>query len=198
MDCCWEIEEPLLLRKVSEGDWDAYARLFNHYLPGLTRYIFPFAGQSMPDTEEVIQEVFIKVWERRASLGDIQSFDRYLFRMAKNKLINLLNKERADRNVQAQYARAREKEHAGPESLLQYNEYQCTAQRGIAALSPKLREVFLLSTQEGLTLDQISAGLRLPKETVKKRLYTAIAFVKTYLRENAQWPSLLLWLILSR
>lgn len=198
MDCCWDIEEPILLQKVSEGDWDAYTRLFNHYLPGLTRYIFPFAGQSMADTEEVIQEVFLKIWERRASLASIQTFDRYLFRMAKNKLINLLEKQRLDRKVQTQYARVREKAHTGPESALQYNEYQSTARKGIAALSPKLREVFLLSTQEGLSLDEISAWLRLPRETVKKRLYMATTFVKTYLRDNAHWPALLLLVLLSR
>ncbi|TDX01599.1 RNA polymerase sigma factor [Dinghuibacter silviterrae] len=198
MDSCWETEEPILLRKVSEGDWDAYTRLFYHYLPGLTRYIFPFSGQSMQDTEEVIQEVFLKIWEKRETLASIRAFDRYVFRMAKNKLINILEKQRLDRNTRAQYARAKEAAQAETETSLQYNEYQNTAHRGIAALSPKLREVFLLSTQEGLSLDEISSGLRLPKETVKKRLYTATAFVKTYLRTHAHWPALVLWAFLSR
>jgi RNA polymerase sigma-70 factor (ECF subfamily) len=198
MDCCWETEEPILLRKVAEGDWDAYARLFNHYLPGLTRYIFPFAGGSMADTEEVIQEVFLKIWEKRDTLASIRAFDRYLYRMAKNKLINILEKQRLDRNIQVQYARVKEAAHAEPETALQYNEYQNTAHRGIAALSPKLREVFLLSTQEGLSLDEISRGLRVPKETVKKRLYMATVFVKTYLRNHAHWPALVLWVFLSR
>ncbi len=90
-----QMNELLILQKVSEGDWDAYADLFNYYLPKLSQYIYPFTDRSREDTEEVIQEVFLKIWEKRKSLTAIRSFDSYLFRMAKNQLIDLLGKRRS-------------------------------------------------------------------------------------------------------
>jgi len=191
-DRCWEQKESLLLQKVAEGDWDAYTQLFTYYLPRLTRYIFPFAGQSMHDTEECIQEVFLRIWEKRQTLVGIQSFDHYLFRMAKNKLINNLRKEKSYKELHLQYSRSAEKKHVEPENALQYNEYQSTARKGIDQLSPKLRVVFMLSTQEDWSLDEISRELRLPKETVKKRLYMATTFIRTYLRQHAEWSFVVL------
>ena len=196
-DCSWEFEESRLLGQVAQGDWDAYARLFNHYLPRLTRYIFPFAGRSMQDTEEVIQEVFLKIWEKRATLVEIQSFSPYLFRMAKNKLINNLQQRRSHQDLHAQYGRSRESKHTEPENSLQYNEYRAAAFEGIERLSPKLRIVFLLSTQEDWSLDEISASLHLPKETVKKRLYMATHFIRTYLRKHAEWSFIVLCTLLN-
>lgn len=195
-DCSWEFKESFLLGKVAEGDWDAYTQLFNYYLPRLTRYIFPFANQSMHETEEVIQEVFLRIWEKRQTLSEIRSFDQYLFRMAKNKLINTLQQNKSHRELHARYAYSREKQHSEPENALQYNEYRTAALEGMDQLSPKLRIVFVLSTQEDWSLDEISTGLRLPKETVKKRLYMATNFIRTYLRKHAEWSFLLIWAVL--
>lgn len=196
-DCSWEMEESRLLALVAKGDWDAYAKLFNHYLPRLTRYILPFAGRSMHDTEEVIQEVFLKIWEKRATLVDIQSFSPYLFRMAKNKLINNLQQRKSHQDLYAQYGRSRESKHTEPENSIQYNEYRAAALQGIERLSPKLRVVFVLSTQEDWSLDEISASLHLPKETVKKRLYLATHFIRTYLRKHVEWSFIVVFTLLN-
>ena len=195
-DCSWEFKESFLLGKIAEGDWDAYTQLFNYYLPRLTRYIFPFANRSMHETEEVIQEVFLRIWEKRQTLSEIRSFDQYLFRMAKNKLINTLQQNKSHRELHARYAYGREKQHSEPENALQYNEYRAAALEGMDQMSPKLRIVFVLSTQEEWSLDEISTGLRLPKETVKKRLYMATNFIRTYLRKHAEWSFLLIWAVL--
>lgn len=184
-------DEQLLLKSISEGSWDAYTDLFNRYLPKLSFYIYPFANQSREDTEEVIQEVFLKIWEKRAHLSTIRSFDHYLFRMAKNKLIDLLDKRRSIKHLHIKYAASRESSHCEPEQDLIYSEYQETAKKAIEELSPKLRTVFFMSTRDELSLDEIASRLHLPKETVKKRLYLAGAFIRNYLRINAEWLGIL-------
>jgi RNA polymerase sigma factor (sigma-70 family) len=184
---CLTVNEVLLLQRISEGDWDAYTDLFNYYLPKLSQYIFPFANQSREDTEEVIQEVFLKIWEKKETLLTIRSFDHYIFRMAKNQLINLFNKRKAERNLLVKYATVHEWSHTETEQSLLYSEYHSAACKAIEQLSPKLKTVFLLSSQEQLSLDEISTKLDLPKETVKKRLYLAGYYIKNYLRLNAEW-----------
>jgi RNA polymerase sigma-70 factor (family 1) len=186
-----QVNELLLLQRVSQGDWDAYTDLFNYYLPKLSQYIYPFANQSREDTEEVIQEVFLKIWEKRDTLITIRSFDSYLFRMAKNKLIDLLEKQKSINNLHIKYFESRGVSHTQTEQKLQYAEYYSIAHEAIERLSPKLRAVFLLSSQEELSLDEIATRLDLPKETVKKRLYLASTSIKNYLRRNAGWLALL-------
>ena len=121
----------------------------------------------------------------------IKSFDNYLFRMAKNKSLDLLSRRRAARNLHLKYASTRDRTHTEPEQSLLYAEYQATAQKAIDTLSPKLRAVFLLSSQEELSLDEIADKLNLPKETVKKRLWLAGHSIKDYLRTHAEWVAIL-------
>jgi RNA polymerase sigma factor (sigma-70 family) len=185
------MNELLILQKVSEGDWDAYSDLFNYYLPKLSQYIYPFANGSREDTEEVIQEVFLKVWEKRETLVTIRSFGSYLFRMAKNQLIDLLGKRKSTRNLHVKYVASREMYHTQPEQGILYAEYHHIAQKAIEQLSPKLQKVFLMRSQDELSLDEIAQKLDLPKETVKKRLWLASTSVKNYLRTNAEWLALL-------
>ena len=185
------LDERLLLQKISQGDWEAYAQLFNYYLPKLSQYLHPFVNGSKEDTEEAIQEVFLRIWEKRDTLLAIRSFDSYLFRMAKNKLLDLLDKRKGIRTLHKGYASTRDTFHTQPEQRLAYAEYHATAQKAIDQLSPKLQQVFLLHAREELSLDEIADQLRLPKETVKKRLYLANTAIKNYLRTHAEW--LLVW-----
>jgi RNA polymerase sigma-70 factor (ECF subfamily) len=189
------MNEPFILQKISEGDWDAYADLFNHYLPKLSQYIYPFAGGSREDTEEVIQEVFLKIWERRETLPVIRSFDSYLFRMAKNQLIDLLGKRKSVRNLHVKYVASRDTVHTEPEQSLLYSEYHTIAQKAIEQLSPKLQSVFRMHSEEELSLDEIAGKLDLQKETVKKRLFLAKTAIKNYLRTNAEWLALLAFIV---
>ncbi|HSZ85667.1 MAG TPA: RNA polymerase sigma factor [Puia sp.] len=185
-------DETILLQRVSEGDWNAYTDLFNYYMPKLSAYIFPFTGQSVPDTEEIIQEVFLKIWEKRETLVVIRSFDSYLFRMAKNKLIDIIDQRRAMRKRDLHYTSLKEDAtQTNPEEELHYQEYATIAQKAIDSLSPKLKSVFLLSTQEELSLDEIAQRLSIPKETVKKRLYLAGRSIKNFLKQNGDWIGIL-------
>jgi RNA polymerase sigma-70 factor (ECF subfamily) len=184
--------EPLLLRCIAEGDWDAYTRLFNYYLPKLSQYIYPFTCESRQDTEEVIQEVFLKIWEKKEFLSGIKSFDSYLFRMAKNKVIDLLRKQKAGKILSLRYYELKNGAPIQPENEIVYNEYQGVAKMAITQLSPKLQEVFIMRTQEEFSLDEIASKLHIPKDTVKKRLYLATTFVKAFLRKHAEWIGLLL------
>lgn len=176
-----------LLRRTSEGDWEAYAEIFNFYVPKLLQFIYPFTGQSKEDAEEVIQEVFLKIWEKKEILVAIRSFDSYLFRMAKNKLTDILLEYRSARNKHRAYELIKETYDLGTEQSILYIEYYEAARFAITNLSPKLRTVFLMSTEDDLPLDEISEKLSLPKETVKKRLYMACTSIKNYLQLHAGW-----------
>lgn len=189
-------DEPVLLQKTANGDWEAYAELFNFYLPKLSQYIYPFAANSKQDTEEVIQEVFLKIWEKKESLVAIRCFDGYLFKMARNKLVDILSGQKAIGAKHKGYALLKPTSHSEPEQSLLYTEYYDAARVAINNLSPKLKTVFLMSTEQDLALDEIASTLSLPKETVKKRLYLASNFIRNYLYTRTGFAKFVLLFVL--
>src|SRR5690348_4952500 len=79
-------EQDLLLT-ASAGDRQAFATLYTEYFPRLYRYVF-FTIRSRADAEEIIQDIFLKVWERKETLAAIRSFEDYLFIMARHRLFD--------------------------------------------------------------------------------------------------------------
>ena len=190
-------DDTFLLQQAAEGNGDAYARLFEKYLPRLSNFLFLFTGGSSVDTEDIIQEIFLKIWEKRETLMLIQSFDRYLFRIARTKAIDLLRHRGAVRRFEINYTALKETATPGSdvEDALQYEQYRTTAKMAIDSLTPALREAFLLSTEEDLSLDEIAQKLSISKDAVKKRLYTANVSIKNYLREQGEWLGMMSFLL---
>lgn len=173
--------EKELLLKVAEGDRQAYALLVSHYAPRLHYYLQPLVNNNLQDTEDILQEVFLSLWTKKERLPLIRSLDQYLFRMAKNRFLDLLRKENSRQQFAEQY-KLRSGESSSPYEHTLYAQYSAEAARAIGKLSEKLRVVFLLSTQEDLSIDEIATALALPRETVKKRLYLATRQVRADLK----------------
>lgn len=181
------VDERLLLQKIAQGDRVAYTILYQQYLPGLYQYIFSFTKQSKELTEEIIQEVFLSIWEKKETLLAVQTFDSYLYRIAKNKLLNFLKHQEHKQQLHISFGNSQSLVENKIENNLAYNEYLKTAKRAIDKLPPKRRLVFLLSTEQGLSLDEIAEQMQISKSMVKKQLYAAREYIKQYLQDNAEW-----------
>jgi RNA polymerase sigma-70 factor (ECF subfamily) len=69
------INEKTLLEQVANGDSNAYAQLYAFYTPLIYRFIYPFTDRSKENTEEIIQDIFLKVWMRKEKLIGLRSFE---------------------------------------------------------------------------------------------------------------------------
>ncbi len=178
--------EGALLQLVLAGDMDAFTSLYLHYYPRLYRFIY-FINQQHEDTEEILQDVFLKIWDKRESLCSVRSFEDYLFRMAKNRLVDLVRKSQSGLKA-IHHLRPVEQELNSPtEEAVAYREYHRLAREAITRLPEKKRTVFLMSAEDGLSLDEIAARLNISRSAVKKHLHTATVQIKAYLRSNAEW-----------
>src|ERR1700748_757866 len=86
-------DEQALLQRTAEGSREAFSILYSHYYHGLYRFV-SFIIESREDTEEIIQDIFLKIWLKRETLIGIRSFDDYLFRMAKNRIFDASKQSR--------------------------------------------------------------------------------------------------------
>ncbi|WP_316821680.1 RNA polymerase sigma factor [Pedobacter gandavensis] len=189
------IENQDLLEKVASGDWEAFAALYNTYVPKLYRFIYPFANQNKEDTEEVIQDVFLKVWMRKEKIAELRSFESYLFKMAKNQLLDQRGRQSSQLRLINMVGNDACQELASVHDQLVYEEYYKIAKQALQDLSPQRRRIFDMRMEEEMSIDEIAKALNISSSAVKKQLYEAIHTIKKELRHKTGWP-LLCWFIL--
>ncbi len=167
------------------GDRKAFTQLYKDHLNNVFNYIFLFT-KSKEETEELIQDVFVKIWENREKLPDVQLFKSYLFKMAKNKLIDQVRHEQIKYRVFAEVKRTKVASEDITADQSAYKEYYLIVQQAIEKLPTRRKFIFKLSTENGLSHDEIAARLNISKSAVKKQLYNASDFVRNYLAKHGE------------
>jgi RNA polymerase sigma-70 factor (family 1) len=178
-------EERVLLIQCSKGDRQAYAILYTRYMSQICRYLFLFT-RSKEYSEEIAQDVFVGIWEKKESLSRVLSFRAYAFKIAKNHLINQIRRRDTETKI-LKYLRPTTEDCGGySDSEAIYNQYYQIAIAAKDQLPPKRKRIFEMSTEEGLSLDAIAEELSISKSVVKKQLYAATDFIREYLRKHAE------------
>jgi RNA polymerase sigma-70 factor (family 1) len=173
-----------LLRLVSHGDREAFKILYTASYPSVQRYIslFETSGQVL---DELTQDVFVRIWEKRARLMDVESFKGYLFMVTRNVVFNFIRAIRVQRKVKELDETVAVNDHDLENELL-FKQYYAMAIEAVEKLPPGRRKVLKMSIYEGLTLDEIAGRLGITRSGVKKQLYAATAFVRQYLQEHGE------------
>lgn len=179
-------DEILLLRGIAHGDRNAFTSLYSQYLDQVYRYVFLFT-KSEAITEEIVQEVFIRIWERREQLERVLSFRAYLFRAARNRVVDFVRHRQVEDRTMAGYLAG--KNTLTPETpgeAFDYKAYYLLVQKAMEDLSPQRQLIFRLNTEKGMSHDEIAAELNISKSAVKKQFYEAIDHVRTYLSQHGE------------
>jgi len=167
-----------LLLKVAAGDEHAFRRLFTAYHQQLGIHIYRITN-SAELAEEVVQDVFLKIWMTRETLGNIDDFKAYLFVISKNHALNCLKKLAKER---IQIKRLEQGSigmlSAEQDSGIYYN----LLDEAIDHLPPQQQKVYLLSRHNRLKYAEIADQLKLSRETVKKYLQIATTSITDYVR----------------
>ncbi|MDP4252099.1 MAG: RNA polymerase sigma-70 factor [Bacteroidota bacterium] len=186
--------ELLLLQGVASGNKQAFEQLYRQYEGGLEKYVL-FITNSKEVTEEIIQDVFLSIWQKREKMPGLSSFRGYLYHIARNRVISYL------RSIKTRY-KIVELDESSPLSVqsetdhrLLYNQYYKMALDAVDALPEQKKKIFRLSLEENLTLDEMARRLGISKSTVKQHLYGASAAIRNYLKKYGNIPVSLLVLL---
>ncbi|MBS1567166.1 MAG: RNA polymerase sigma-70 factor [Bacteroidetes bacterium] len=182
-----------LLQRIARGDRVAFNKLYTRYLDNLYRYVFLFT-RSAEISEEIVQDVFIRLWESRDLLADVHSFQPYLLRAAKNKIMDDRRRRQVRRRALEGLRAQSAEQPLTPGDAFDYKAYYLLVQEAIGQLTPRRQEVFRLSTEKGLSYDEIAAQLQISKSAVKKQLYEAYDSVQQYLARHGGLSFLLVLL----
>jgi RNA polymerase sigma-70 factor (family 1) len=178
-------DEKNLLAMIATGNRQAFSMLYTIYLNALYHYIFLFT-KSKEESEEILQEIFIKIWENREKLSEIDSFKNYLFRFAKNKLLDRIRHSQIRQRVLSEIKRTKNISETSTNDQCAYREYYKIVQRAIEKLPPKRKLIFRLNIENGLSQDEIARKLNISKSVVQKQIYSASHFVREYLFKHGE------------
>ena len=167
------IPEPDLLIQVAGGSPTAFAELFHRYKYKLYGYIFSLT-RSREIAEDVVQEVFLKIWQRRETLTDLESFAPYLFRMAQNRAINGFRRMATESLALASLQQSNSPSNSAIEDELDAKAIGERLRQAIQRLPPQQQLVYKLSREEGLKHEEIAERLQIAPGTVKNHMIAAL------------------------
>ncbi len=183
-------DEKDILARCSCGDSDSFAILYNRYWNPLCRYLNLFTG-SKSASEEIVQEIFFKIWEKKENLVHVASFQSYLFKAAKNLLIDQVRRKRTEEKILESIRLFTKDGQEYSDSEIIYEQCFKIAQDAKNLLPSKKKTIFEMSCEENRSMDEIAQSLAMPKMTVKKQLYAAKTFIRKYLSKQGVIISLM-------
>jgi len=178
------ISDPELAQGIRESNKGAYQELFDRYAPRIYHFSVSYL-KCRADAEELVQEVFLKIWEKRETLDHTKNFKAFIFKIAVNTIYDFIRKKNME-TAFADFARSNfEKTSDQTWHTVIFDEMTENLSRLISKLPEQQRNIFLLSKEEGLSNDKIAEKLNLSKRTVENHLYRAVTFLKEHFHYNS-------------
>lgn len=184
-------EKELLLR-VARGDEGAFKVVFDLFQPRLTYYIEGIV-KLKEVAEEVVTDVFLKLWTGRELVSEIENLNAFLFKIAYHKSIDFLRSAHKDRqlvHLLAEHAELAGHQEADERILQQQLEQKL--REAIGLLSPQRKLVYIMSRERGLSQQQIAEQLALSPKTVNNHIVESQRFIRKYLAQHVDLCVLLL------
>jgi RNA polymerase sigma-70 factor (ECF subfamily) len=173
-------EDNALLQRVALGDEKAFRFIFNKYHNRLGAHLFSIT-KSHELAQEVVQDIFLKIWVNRQQLTEVRNFKAYLYVMSKNHALNCLKQNVLEKTLTTGLE---ENEDFQAEESTEENDHYMLIDEAIDHLPPQQRQVYLMSRHERLKYTEIATRLSLSRETVKKYLKIASESITSYIRKK--------------
>jgi RNA polymerase sigma factor (sigma-70 family) len=185
--------EKELLQKVANGDGHAFTELFQFYHAPLSKYVFTLLGSEQM-CEEIVLDVFVKIWENRLDLPDLNKFTSYLFILTRNYTLNCIRKIVGDKKLRQLYIDdlLNTEAETAPDIRIS-DEYQDVLHRAVAQL-PLSQQKVLSLRQQGLKTREIAQQMGITTDSVKKYQQWAASSVAKFIKMHTA-ISLLLFLV---
>lgn len=141
--------------------------------------------KSEQHVKDIIQEVFLKLWEHRHHLQDIENVGAWLYRVMENKVIDFLRKAAADNRLKDAIWNNISQARNDTAEWLDVKEYNRIIQQAIDHLPTQRRRIYCLHKKEGLDHAQIAEELSISRHTVKNQLSAAIQSIRSFVARNS-------------
>ncbi|OQP40075.1 hypothetical protein A4H97_17840 [Niastella yeongjuensis] len=172
--------ENVLLQATAEGDEKAFSEIFNHYRNKIYSFACRLTG-STDVADEILLDVFLRVWMKREELPEIKLFQAWLFTITRNRVFSTLKQMALRKEAENSFEKGNNLLlESTPHDFLLDKEYQDVLQKAVAQLPPQQKKVYMLIKEYGMKREEAAQELNLSPETVKHYLSEAMYSVRTY------------------
>lgn len=136
--------------------------------------------------KDIIQEVFLKLWDQRTDIHSIHNMEAWLYRLTENKVIDFLRKVSADSRLKKMIWEQLQQIVDESEQYMAAKEYNSIIQKAIDQLPPQRRLIYQLNKEDGMNYQQIADELNISRHTVKNQLFTAVQSIRRFLTRHTK------------
>lgn len=170
-----------LFSLLSKDDYSAYTEIYDRYAPLLYMHAYKRL-KNREEAKDIIQELFITIWERRSEIELKSSLSAYLYTSIRNRVLKVISHKQVESSYIISLQHSIEKGYASTDYLVREKELIDIIEKEINALPSKMRLVFNLSRKSHLSHKEIAEKLDLSESTVKKQVNNALKVLRVKLQ----------------
>jgi len=189
-------DERELLSLLKQGNEQAFEKIYDSYSSRLFGNVFKMV-KSETTTQEILQDVFIKIWSNRDSIDLDKSFRSYLFRIAENQVYDFFRKASRDKKIQAQLFAGATEEYEHIETMIHRKENALLLQKAIDSLSPQRQQVFRLIKLDNKSYEEVSRQLGISVSTISDHIVKANKAIREFIFTHNDMAIILFCLLLG-
>ena len=168
------LEDNAYFDEVKRGSYSAFNQLFNNYYRPLCNFVIRYV-QDPDDAEDIVQELFTKLWIQREEIEIRHSVRSYLFSATKNATLNYLRQEKSRRKAVDGIPIP---DLDSFDTSLEDEEFDRALEKCINELPERSKQAFLLSRSEGLKQAEIAERMNTSIKTVKNQIWKSLQYLK--------------------
>lgn len=162
---------------IKQGDHAAFTEVFNRY----SSVLYAHAANKLrddSDARDVVQEMFIRLWAKRERLDAGNNLSGYLYTALRNSIFNLIKHKKVTSAYAETFSKINIQSDVISDHLIREKQFAAMIEAEIAALPPRMREVFELRRKENLSNRQIAQRLSLAESTVADQMKKALKILR--------------------
>lgn len=171
-------EHDLVLR-LQKADKEAFIALYDRY--HVLIYQWTIKLVKVPQlAEDLVQDVFLKIWQIREQVNPGHSFPAFLYRISRNMALNTLKKIASEEKLQAQVMAELSNNCESAENKILWQQYEALLHNAVEQLPRQRQKVFRLCRTEGKSYDEVANELGISRNTVKEHMVIAVKNIKEH------------------
>ncbi len=184
-----------LIKRLRRGDVEAFNQIFYGYSSKLYHFGYGYL-KSKEDAEEMVQEIFSKIWDKRADIKEEYQFQSYLFTIAFN-YIKKYFRSKVLINKYAEFAALNDVATEQTQNEVNYASLKLRVDQLIDEMPEKRKAVFIKSRVEGKNSKEIAVEMNISPSTVENHLNQALRFLRQHLKDETLAGLLFFWLFIQ-
>lgn len=172
-----------VIQRFRKGDESAFKEIYDRYANKIYAFSFSFL-KDRNQSEEIVQETFISLWESRNNFDETKFLEPYLFTISKRLVLDYLRKQTSNIKMQSQLIAKISDIHNETENNIIYTDLLNYVDVAVKNLPKQQQAVFKLSRYEGLSFSEIATQLNLSENTVKNHLVVALKKLKIHYKNQ--------------